>query len=147
MGQDDPWNLRLCWRRDNFLQPYCDNPALKSWIEKAARPNIEFLLRIQLPHGTWSKYEQESWDRTSNPGIINYLTCYYERVDRNLRIVQAVQRFDAFVVVPENGKSLGLLSDGASPGPKDTANAFNTVTAITGRALADILSPGVDAKW
>lgn len=126
---------------------YCDNAARKSWIEKAVRPNIEFLLRTQLPDGTWSKHGQKSWDRTRNPGIINYLTWYYEHVDRDPRIVQAVQRFDAFVVVPENGKSLGLFSDGAYPGPKDKANAFNTVTALTGRALADILSPGVDAKW
>jgi hypothetical protein len=50
-------------------------------------------------------------------------------------------------VVPENGKSFGLLSDGADPGAKDSANAFNTATSLTGRALADIISPGIDAKW
>jgi hypothetical protein len=126
---------------------YCDNPAWKSWIEKAVRPNIEFLLRTQLPDGTWSKLDQKSWDRTRSPGIVDYLIWYYEHVDRDPRIAKAVQRFDAFIVVPENGKSYGLLNDGADYGPKDKANAFNTATSLTGRALADILSPGVDAKW
>ena len=126
---------------------YCDNPAWKSWIAKTVNPNIEFLLRTQLPDGTWSKLGQKSWDRTRSPGIINYLTWYYNHVDRDPRIVKAVQRFDAFIVVPANGKSYGLLNDGADYGPKDKANAFNTATSLTGRALADIISPGVDAKW
>lgn len=126
---------------------YCDNPAWKSWIQKAVKPNIEFLLRTQLPDGTWSKLGAKSWDRTRSPGIINYLTWYYGHVDRDPRIAKAVQRFDAFIVTPANGKSYGLLNDGATFGPKDKANAFNTATSLTGRALADILSPGVDAKW
>lgn len=126
---------------------YCGNPVWKSWIEKTVRPNIEFLLRTQLPDGTWSKLGQKSWDRTRSPGIINYLTWYYNHVDRDPRIVKAVQRFDAFIVVPANGKSYGLLNDGADYGPKDKASAFNTATSLTGRALADIVSPDVDAKW
>ena len=126
---------------------YCGNPAWKAWIEKAVQPNIEFLLRTQLPNGTWSEHGQKTWDRTRAPGVINYLTWYYEHVHRDPRIVKAVQRFDAFVLNPENGKSYGLLVDGAYPGPKDKANAFNTATSLTGRALADILSPGVDARW
>jgi hypothetical protein len=65
----------------------------------------------------------------------------------NPRIVTAVKRFDAFIVVPANGKSYGLLNDGLDYGPKNKANAFNTDTSLTGRALADIISPGVDAQW
>ncbi len=126
---------------------YCGNPAWKSWIEKAVRPNIEFLLQNQLPDGTWSKMGQKSWDRTRSPGIVDYLIWYYEHVDRDPRIVKAVQRFDAFVLNPENGKSYGLLNDDANPGVKDENNSFNTITSLTGRALADILSPGIDASW
>ena len=126
---------------------YCDKPAWKSWIGKAVKPNIEFLLRTQLPDGTWSKLGQKSWDRTRSPGIVNYLTWYYNNVDRDPRVLKAVQKFDAFIVVPANGKSYGLLDDGATYGPKDKANAFNTATSLTGRALADIISPGVDARW
>ncbi|MGO8718940.1 MAG: hypothetical protein ACLQMO_06950 [Acidobacteriaceae bacterium] len=126
---------------------YCDNPAWRSWIGKTVKPNIDFLLRTQLPDGTWSKLGQKSWDRTRSPGIINYLTWYYNHVDRDPRIVKAVRKFDAFIVVSANGKSYGLLNDGAPVGPKDKANAFNTATSLTGRALADIVSPGVDAQW
>ena len=126
---------------------YCGNPAWKSWMEKAVKPNIEFLLRTQLADGTWSEHEQTSWDRTRSPGVVDYLIWYYEQVDRDPRIVKAVQRFDAFVLNPQNGKSYGLLNYGAESETKDGIHAFNTVTSLTGRALGDILSPGIDAKW
>jgi hypothetical protein len=126
---------------------YCGNRAMRKWIEHAVRPNIEFLLRTQLPDGTWSTVGQKSWDRTRSPGIADYLIWYYEHVNRDPRILTAVQRFDAFVTNPANGESYGLLEDGAQIGPKDKNNAFNTMTSLTGRALADILSPGVDARW
>jgi hypothetical protein len=124
---------------------HCGQTEWQAWIEKAVRPNIEFLLRTQLPDGTWSKLPQTSWDRTRWPGVVDYLIWYYEHVHRDPRVRSAVQKFDAFVLDPEKGKSLGLLNRGAVGGVK--ANAFNTVTALTGRALADILSPGVDSKW
>jgi heterodisulfide reductase subunit A-like polyferredoxin len=80
-------------------------------------------------------------------GIVDYLIWYYEQVDRDPRVAGAVQRWDAYVLNPENAKAYGLLNAGADPGPKDINNCFNTATALTGRALADILSPGVDARW
>lgn len=126
---------------------YCGKPAWKSWIEKAVRPNIEFLLRTQLANGTWSALEATSWDRTRSPGIINYLIWYYEHVDHDPRIVKSVRRFDAFVLDPQNGRSYGLLNDGAVADSRGGINAFNTATSLTGRALADIVSPGVDVSW
>ena len=126
---------------------YCGKRAWKSWIENAVKPNIEFLLRTQLPDGTWSQIGRTSWDRTRSPGIIDYLIWYYEHVDRDPRIVRAVQRFDAYILNPDDGKAYGLLNDGATANSRGATNAFNTVTSLTGRALADILSPGVDARW
>lgn len=126
---------------------YCGKRSWQKWIEQAVKPNIEFLLRNQLPDGTWSKLGARSWDRTRSIGIVDYLIWYYEHVDRDPRIAAAVQRWDAYVLNPENGKAYGLLNDGAGAGPKDTLGAFNTATALTGRALADILSPNVDARW
>ena len=126
---------------------YCGNPARKAWIEKAVRPNIEFLLRTQLPDGTWSELEATSWDRTRSPGIVDYLIWYYQHVHHDPRIAKAVQRFDAFVIDPQKGKSYGLLNDGAAGDSRGSTSAFNTATSLTGRALADILSPGVDSKW
>lgn len=126
---------------------YCGNPAWQKWIQHAVRPNIDFLLRTQLANGTWSQAGRRSWDRTRSPGIVDYLIWYYEHVDRDPRILQAVQRFDVYVVNPKNGRDYGLLNDGAQTGPKDINNSFNTVTSLTGRSLADILSPGIDARW
>lgn len=124
---------------------YCGNPAWRSWVQKAVEPNIEFLLRNQLPDGTWSKLERTSWDRTRSPGIVNYLVWYYDHAQKDTRVLDAVRRWDAFVLNPQNGKNYGLLNDGAKGGVK--ADAFNTATGLTGRALAGILSPGVDASW
>ena len=126
---------------------HCGNPAWRAWIHRAVKPNIEFLLRTQLPDGTWSKHGRKSWDRTRSPGIVNYLIWYYEHVNHDPRVARAVQRFDAFILKPENGKAYGLLNMGAYPGPKDKANAFNTATSLTGRALAGIVSPGVNSRW
>ena len=126
---------------------HCGDPAWSAWIGKTAKPNIEFLLRTQLPNGTWSQESQDSWDRTRSPGIVNYLIWYYEHVDHDPRVAQAVRRFDAFIVNPEDGKSYGLLNDGAVPRARGEANAFNTATSLTARAVAGIISPGVDSRW
>ena len=126
---------------------YCDNKAWQRWIEQAVKPNIEFILRHQLADGTWSELGPKSWDRSRSIGIVDYLIWYYKHVDRDPRVASAVQRWDAYVLKPENAKAYGLLSAGADPGPKDANNCFNTLTSLTGRALADILSPGIDARW
>jgi hypothetical protein len=126
---------------------YCDKPAWKAWIEKAVRPNIEFLLRHQRADGTWSKQGRKSWDRTRSPGIVNYLIWYYEHVQHDPQVAKAVRRFDAYLVDPKNGKYFGLISDGAPSSKLVHGDPFNSATSLTGRALADILSPGVDATW
>ncbi len=126
---------------------HCGNPAWRAWIGKAVWPNIEFLLRTQLPDGTWGKQNQKSWDRTRSPGVVNYLIWYYDHVDRGPRIARAIRRFDAFFINPTNGKSFGLLNDGATPESEAEVGAFNAVTSLTARAVADIVSPGVDSRW
>ncbi|MGH9328129.1 MAG: hypothetical protein ACRD2B_15780 [Terriglobia bacterium] len=156
-GNGNPQNDYNLWQRMTYgtsayvgegvisFDLHCGNAAWRAWIQKAVRPNIEFLLRTQLPDGTWSKLGRTSWDRTRSPGIVNYLTWYYEHVQKDPRTVKAVRRWDAFVLNPQNGKAYGLLNDGATGGTK--ANAFNSATSLAGRALADIISPGVDARW
>jgi len=124
---------------------HCNDRHYRHWIQKAVAPNIEFLLKNQLPDGTWSKLGPTTWDRTRWPGIIDYLIWYYENANHDPRIAQAVQRYDVFILDADKGKSLGLLNRGAVGGVK--ANSFNTVTSLTGRALADILSPNIDSKW
>ena len=126
---------------------YCGKRSWQKWIERAVKPNIEFLLGNQLADGTWSQLGQKSWDRSRSVGVVDYLIWYYQHVDRDPRIARAVERWEAYVLNPENAKAYGLLSAGADPGPKDVNHRFNTLTALTGRALADILLPGVDARW
>ena len=123
---------------------HCAQPQWRAWIEKAVQPNIEFLLKTQLPDGTWSKLPRTSWDRTRSPGVIDFLIWYYGHVNHDPRIAKAVQRFDAFILDPQKAKSFGLLNRGAEGG---VGNSFNAATSLTGRALADILSPNVDSKW
>jgi hypothetical protein len=126
---------------------HCNQTAWRAWIEKAVRPNIDFVLQNQLQDGTWSKLGRTSWDRTRSPGIIDYLIWYYDRADRDPRIPPAVRRFDAFILNPQNARSYGLLNEGASAVSQGQIGAFNAATSLTGRAVADILSPGVDSRW
>lgn len=129
---------------------YCGNPAWRKWIQKAVQPNINFLLRNQLPDGTWSRHTGlKDWDRTRSPGIVNYLIWYYDHVDPSPRVQKAIQRYAAYVSNPKTGKAYGLLMDGAAnPGEtKKEVNPLNTLTSMIGRAMADILQPGVDVAW
>ena len=42
----------------------------------------------------------------------------------------------------------GMLNEGAVPNSKELNHVnYDCVTALTGRALADLLKPGVDAQW
>lgn len=124
---------------------HCDQPQWQRWIERTVQPNVDFLVRTQLPEGTWSRLRNTSWDRTRSPGIADYLIWYYKRVNPDPRVARAVQQFDAFMLDPEKSKSFGLLNRGAQGGVR--SSAFDSATCLTGRALADILSPDVDSKW
>ncbi len=73
-------------------------------------------------------------------------TLYYREAEKNPRIIAALHQFEAFILVPENGKRFGMLNEGATFEPKRLTN-YDCVTGLTGRALADMLEPGVDARW
>lgn len=157
--RDDPKSANGLWNTHTYgtsayvgegilsFDMYCGNPEWQQWIRKAVKPNIEFLLRNQLPDGTWSKLAQTTWDRSRSIGIVDYLIWYYEHVDHDRRVADAVQRWDAFVLNPENAKAYGLYNAGAKHVPEDDNYGYDTTTSLVGRALADILSPGVDARW
>lgn len=120
---------------------YCGNPAWRRWIQGAIRPNIDFLLRTQNANGTWAK--PGSLDQARSPGVINLLTWYYEHVHRDSRVAQAVRRFDAFLLNRRESKAWGLFA-----GPSIwKGTQVDVARCITGRAVADIVQPGVDARW
>ncbi len=123
---------------------YCGKRAWKKECRAKIKPHIDFLLKTQNPDGPWSI--PGDWDQKRSPGIINFLIWYYERVQKDPRIPAAIRKFNTFILVPENARAFGMLNDGAVPGPKAQA-AYDCVTGLTGRALADIIKPGVDARW
>jgi len=130
---------------------HCQKKSWQKWIEGAVKPNIEFLLRTQLANGTWSEMPQTSWDRTRSIGIIDYMIWYYDHVKKDQRILDAVHKWDNYVLSDtndhENGKAYGLVYDGNEGTGRGQVSAFNTASSLTGRALADMITPGIDAEW
>ncbi len=123
---------------------YCDQPAWRKWIQKAIQPQIEFLLRTQNPSGTWAV--PNTWDEKRAPGVVDFLVWYYEHANKDARVAQAVKKFDAFVLDPQKAKAYGLLNAGAVQ-TGENLDDDDVLTSLTGRAVADMLSPGIDAKW
>ncbi len=154
--QGNPRNDYMLWTNSAYLNSayvgegllsfdlYCGKRAWRKEVEASIRPHIEFLLRTQNPNGTWSV--EGDWDQKRSPGIVNFLIWYYCHVDKDPRIITAVRKFESFILVPENAKRFGMLNEGATCEPKRLTN-YDCVTGLTGRALADIIRPGVDADW
>jgi hypothetical protein len=111
------------------------------------KPHIDYVLKTQNPDGTWAPHS--NWDQKRSPGIINFLIWYHQHVEKDPRIPRATQKFEAYVLNPENGRDFGLLHVGAIPDPQNqqAVIGYDCVTGLTGRALADLLQPGVDAQW
>jgi hypothetical protein len=126
-------------------------PAWKQEIRMALRPHIEFLLRTQNPDGTWGAHD--SWDQKRSPGVANVLIWYHREVEADERIVQAVRRFNRVLTDPEEGRRFGLVYRGAEVTWTTKANARGNfvpndiVTALSGRALVEMLEPGIDSEW
>ena len=150
--KDDPkndYNLWEKWRYDTAayvgegiiaFDLYCDQHDWKAEIREKIKPHIEFLLRSQNEDGTWAV--PGSSDQKRSPGVVNFLIWYHQHVSQDSRIVDAVKKYNRFILSPEPGKEYGLLVYGAED---KTIN--DVVTAINSRAIADILRPGVDAMW
>ncbi len=152
----DPKNDFMLWTNTTYCNSayigegllsfdlYCGKRAWEKEFRTGIKPHIDFLLKTQNPDGTWSV--PGDWDQKRSPGVINFLIWYYKHVEKDARIPAATRKFNSFILVPENAKAFGLLNEGAVPGPK-AQTAYDCVTGLTGRALADMLKPGVDAQW
>lgn len=143
------YNLWEKWRYDTAayvgegiiaFDLYCDQPEWKAEIREKIRPHIELLIRSQNQDGTWAV--PGSGDQKRSPGVVNFLIWYHQHVSQDTRIVDAVKKYNQFILAPESGKEYGLIEYGAED---KTIN--DVVTSINGRAVADILRPGVDARW
>ncbi len=123
---------------------YCGKRAWKKELRAKIKPHIDYVLKTQNPDGTWSV--PGLWDQKRSPGIINFLIWYYQDVEKDPRIPRVIQKFEAFILVPANGKTFGLLNEGPTI-ESGKINGYECVTSLTGRALADMLKPGIDVEW
>ncbi len=155
----NPQNDHMLWVNSLYLNSayvgegllsfdlYCGRRDWQQEFRAKIKPHIDFVLKTQNPDGSWAP--PSNWDQKRSPGIINFLVWYYQHVEKDPRIPRATQKFEAFILNPAHAKAFGLLNEGAVPDLKDphAKVGHDCVTGLTGRALADILKPGVDAQW
>jgi hypothetical protein len=126
---------------------HCDNPKWRAEIREKIQPHIEWLLRTQNCNGTWGI--MDSHDQKRTPILINFLSWYHRNVRPDRRVVQAIRMYDQYLLVQENAKAYGLLNRGARPGVplhgEDQSN--DTLTAMAGLAIAEMISPGIGSRW
>lgn len=155
---DDPKNDYNLWQKNVYqassyvgegivaFDEHCGVRAWRDEVRKQIRPQIEFVLRTQNADGTWAQADSNDQKRT--PGIVDLLIWYYDEVHKDPRVLAAVRKFDRVLAVPAKAKEFGLLSAGnpdVGGSPRHLRN--DVLTCLAGRAMADILSPGIDAEW
>lgn len=155
--QGDARNDHMVWTNSLYLTSayvgegllsfdlYCGKTEWQKEIRAKIKPHIAFLLEHQNRDGTWST--PGMWDQKRSPGVVNFLIWYYEQVEKDPRIPKAVRKFDAFILVSENAKTFGLVNARKLPANAKVPIDLDCVTALTGRALADMIQPGVDVNW
>jgi hypothetical protein len=140
-GKDEYW----VWERwpydtsayagEGFLAAwiYVDDPEFRERLGRRVKPHIEWVLRTQNDDGSWAR--KGSGDQLRSHGIINMLLWYNEHISADPRVVSAVQRWYLLVLDEEKSAYLRVPGDGIA-------------TSLTGRALLEIVRPGVDCyRW
>lgn len=112
---------------------YIDDPEFRKELGERVKPHIEWVLRTQNPDGSWAT--KGSGDQLRSHGIVNMLLWYYRDVDPDPRVLSAVQRWYLLVLDEDRSAYLKIPGDGIA-------------TSLGGRALVDIIRPGVDCyRW
>jgi hypothetical protein len=160
----DAKNDYVLWQRARYLTSayvgegvvafdlHSNDPRLSDDIRRRIGPHVDFVLRTQRQDGIWEAdaYRTDhdrTWDRTRAAGIINLLIWYHRHVKDDPRIVTAVQRFEGFMLDFRRAQSFGLLTAGAATSPGVSFIDLEAATALVGRALADMLLPGITWDW
>ncbi len=109
------------------LQSFALYSHLRQWnadLESKVRSQIEWLLTTQNADGTWAV--KGSSDQKRSPGVVNFLIWYHSHVRHDPRIVEAVRKFDRFLLTAGQAKAFGLLSaDGGNGGAHATEGAMS----------------------
>jgi hypothetical protein len=112
---------------------YIDDPEFRKELGERVKPHIEWVLRTQNADGSWAT--KGSGDQLRSHGIVNMLLWYYRDVDPDPRVLSAVQRWYLLVLDEDRSAYLKIPGDGIA-------------TSLGGRALVDIIRPGVDCyRW
>jgi hypothetical protein len=174
--QGDPENDFNLWERLRYTNVtyvgegilsfdlHCGKQAWRDEVRRKFKPVVEFVLRTQNADGSWGNEQpvlrpannKSPWnkrpfpDRRRSAGAVNVLIWWYNHVEKDPRALAAVRKFDRYITNPTNAADFGMLhrrptADTKAPKPLHTDE--DVATALTGRALADILMPGVDANW
>ena len=124
---------------------YLDDQELRQRIEKRMAPHIEWLLRAQNPDGSWGK--PRTFDSTRSHGIVNVLVWYHENVRRDPRVAAAVRRYYLLLLDKDRTNYAEVAAPEMSKWPWKVAGEYVS-TSLAGRALAEIIRPGVDCyRW
>jgi len=171
--KDDPENQFNLWERLRYTNVtyvgegiiafdlHCGKPEWRAEVRRKFKPVIEFLLGTQNADGSWGDprpvvrpaSNRSPWnarhysDRRRSAGAVNVLTWWYLHAGKDPRALEAVRRFDRFINHPANAAGFHMLHRRPPEPPVAGHTDSDVATALTGRAIADILSPGVDAKW
>ncbi|MBI5692818.1 MAG: hypothetical protein HZC55_22290 [Verrucomicrobia bacterium] len=157
--QGNPKNDHMLWVNSAYLNSayvgegllsfdlHCGRSDWQQEFRGKIKPHIDWVLRTQNPDGTWAP--PGNWDQKRSPGIINFLLWYHRHVEADPRVPAATRKFADFLADPARARTFGLLSAGAVPDPKDqqAVIGYDCVTGLTGRALADLLQPGIETQW
>ncbi len=110
---------------------YIAEPPFRQQVAERIRPHVEWLLRTQNPDGSWA--QPLSQDQRRSHGVVNLLNWYYRTVYPDPRVARAIRNYYMLLLDPARGKYLNIPGDPVA-------------TALAGRALADIIKPGVDCR-
>jgi rhamnogalacturonyl hydrolase YesR len=110
---------------------YIAEPPFRQHIAERIRPHIEWLLRTQNADGSWAK--PLSQDQRRSHGVVNLLNWYYHNISPDPRVARAIRKYYVLILDPARGKYLNIPGDPVA-------------TALAGRALAEIIKPGVDCR-
>lgn len=112
---------------------YIDDKAFRTRLGKRVRPHIDWLLRTQNDDGSWAA--KGSGDQLRSHGVVNLLLWYHEQIERDPRIADALRRYVVLLLDETRSAYLKVPGNGIA-------------TSLAGRALVEIVRPGVDCyRW